>query len=99
MFPKLIVGSTTWVSGLLINSPTYYRNLRLKVNFEKEIIRLLPNKRKKYHTVIIDEASMLSKVKLDWLQKSYPTYTFILVGDWNQLSPVRRAYIRQSNRF
>jgi hypothetical protein len=95
-FPKINTGSTTWVSGLLINSPTYYLNLRLKVNFEREPIKPPLTKRQKYNTVIIDEASMLSKAKLNWLQKSYPTYTFILVGDWNQLPPVNEEPISEN---
>ena len=85
--------STTWISGLLIDSPTYYRKLRLNTKFY--LPKALPLKRNHQGTLIIDEASMLSSESLDWLKTRYPKYTFILVGDWNQLPPVEGTPIRE----
>jgi len=85
--------STTWISGLLIDSPTYYRKLRLSP--KAFLTKALPLKRNHQGTLIIDEASMLSSESLDWLKTRYPKYTFILVGDWNQLPPVEGTPIRE----
>jgi hypothetical protein len=87
------VGSTTWVSSLLTNSSTYYHNLNLKVNYEKEQPKV---HKKTSRDIIIDESSMLSSEQLHYLNESYPYCNFILIGDFNQLKPVEGNTISSS---
>jgi hypothetical protein len=83
--PNTIKGASTWVAGSLIGSPTYYRASRLPKDFE-----LYPPKvvTKSHKVMIIDEASMLSYERLQWMMKKWPNRRFFLIGDWMQLPPV-----------
>jgi len=91
-FPTYKYSATTWIAGLLTESPTYYHALGVSPNDMKE--KAVPLKRNHSKAVIIDEASMLSSESLTWLTTRYPKYTFILVGDWNQLPPVEGTSIK-----
>jgi ATP-dependent exoDNAse (exonuclease V) alpha subunit len=77
--------ATTWAAASLTSGETYYRADRLNARFLNTEAKVI----KKSHKVcIIDEASMLSQEKFDWLLTKYPNRKWILIGDWNQLPPV-----------
>ncbi len=77
--------ATTWAAASLTSGETYYRADRLNQNFSHTYKEPIP---KSHKTCIIDEASMLSQEKLNWLLKTYPNRKWILIGDWNQLPPI-----------
>jgi hypothetical protein len=66
-------------------------------------LRLTPDHLKKdqnihlktFGTLIIDEASMLSKENLDWLRVHYPFMNIVLVGDFYQLPPIEGHQINE----
>lgn len=92
--PDWIITSTTWVSALLTDSQSYHSKLRLPINFEH---KEYPLHFKVHKTIIIDEASMLSRKQLYALRNIYPNCDFILVGDWNQLKPIDGEEIRKED--
>ena len=91
---SICFSSTTWISGGLIDSPTYFRQLRLHADFKNKDDKIHCKTRK---IIIIDEASMLSQENFNKLKQLFPKCVFILVGDWNQLQPVNGNTIKINN--
>ena len=87
--------ATTWAAASLTDGITYYRAERFKGNFHLKPIGRIIKKSKK--TMLIDEASMLSQEKLDYMLTKWPNRKFILVGDWRQLDPVDGTAINPNN--
>ncbi|AEF83700.1 hypothetical protein TREPR_2594 [Treponema primitia ZAS-2] len=77
-------------SASLINGKTIHSHFGFTTNWFDELT--IPHNKKA--TIVIDEASMLSQEQLEMMNRARPFQNIVLIGDFNQLLPVKGTPIK-----
>jgi hypothetical protein len=84
--PRPLLLGTTGVSASIIGGQTLHSYLRISSYKDLDFTSRHPLTER---TIILDEASMLPQNIWNWMKIAFPKCNFILVGDWNQLPPIK----------